>query len=450
MGLNVKQTGPADLTVFDDRDEIAEIRDLTLTFARFRPGGRLLINGTYPLFLYWMQYASHQDPERNAGSGGHVEIVSQSPDQVVLKCSGTTASGGCSSSVLLTIRRREPVRYVYSVRAVFDVVTKDGWLVTPNPTQGEVEFANVWPDGAFSPNPDDSKRYQACYVVTSRCVERIHHHHLETSDKHNIVMNSGDRFLWLLEEENPCLTLLSKTQVTAGVCSYMWDAHFAYKICDEGKDVVLPAGSHVEAEYELTSLDRNEAKAIVDRAVNRPAPELASIPLYVSVVNRFSETLQNTRTDLRYVWPWESEVGPGSGLVLDRTCGFDDSSSLKIESRGKGRSCWKATAIGPAFGGKHFVGGSRYELSAMVKTSDLAGSAMIAVRLHREGHGSVFDMNTYETFTSIQHLEGDTDWSVLKVITPPVSPFPDRLHLLLIQEGNGTTWFDNVFLEVLS
>ncbi len=451
MSLSVKQTGPADLTVFDGADLIAEIRGLKLTSAHFRPGGTALVGETVPLFLFWMQYANHQDPERNIGSGGKVEIVSQRPDQVMLKCSGTTASGACSSSMVLTIRcLQDPTHYVYSVQATLDVLSEQGWLVTPNPTQGEVEFVNLWPDGTFSPNPNDPKRYHACYLVTSASVERIPHHHLETSDKHNIVMNRGDRFLWLQEDENPCLTIRTENAVTAGLCAYMWDAHFGYKICTEGKEALLPAGTRFEAGYVLTSLDEKEAQPIVDRAVDRPVPDLATIPLYVPGVNDFTRTLQNVWTDWRYIWPWEAEGDSGSTRVLDTAFGFDDSTCLRIDSRGTGKSCWKLTTLGPAFGDKPFVGGSKYQLSAMVKTSKLQGKTMIAMRLHRESHGSVFDIQNYDTFTSDKTLQGDTDWRMLKLVTPPISPAPDRLHLLLIQQGIGTTWFDNVLFEVLS
>ena len=369
----------------------------------------------------------------------------------MFKCTGTTASVACSSSMVLTIRRlQDPVRYVYSIGATFDVLSEQGWLVTPNPTQGEVEFANIWPEGTFSPNPNEPKRYQACYLVTPGSVERIPHHHLETSDKHNIVMNRGDRFLWLNEDENPCITMLSEKIVKAGLCAYMWDAHFAYKICTEGKEVLLPAGSHFEAAYELTSLDETEAKSIVDRATDRRAPDLARIPLYVGGVNHFTRTLQNAGGDLRYIWPWEAEGDSVSTPVFDLGFGFDDTSCLKIDSRGNGTSCWKVTTLGPAFGGKPFVDGAQYQLSAIVKTRKLDGKSVIAVRLHRADRGSVFDLQNYETFTSGQTLQEDSDWRLVKVLTPPISPPPDRIHLLLIQEGSGTTWFDDVFFEALS
>jgi hypothetical protein len=451
VSLNVKKTASADIVILDDADQVAEIRDLKLTSARFRAGGSALIGETYPLFLFWMQYAHHEDPERNCGSGGKIEVVSQTPDQVVLTCEGTTASGECASTMVLTIRRLlDPTRYVYHVDASLDVRSDQGWLVTPNPSQGEVEFANLWPSGTFSPNPKDQKLYQACYHVSAAGVGRIPHHHVETSDKHNIAMSAGDKFLWIPHEENPCLTILSAETVTAGVCAYMWDAHFAYKICIEGKDVILPAGAHFEASYELGSIDEKEAESIIDKAVDKPAPELATIPLYVPGVNHFTRTLQNIGRDWRYVWPWETEGDAVSTPVFDLAYGFDDTSCLRIDSTGNGKSCWKVTTLGPAFGGKPFVDGAQYQLSAIMKTMKLEGKSMIALRLHRTGKGSEFDLQNYETFTSGLTLQGDADWRLVKVITPPVTPVPDRVHILLIQEGCGTTWFDDVFFEVLS
>lgn len=74
---------------------------------------------------------------------------------------------------------------------------------------------------------------------------------------------------------------------------------------------------------------------------------------------------------------------------------------------------------------------------------------MLAIRLHRENSGSVFNIDNYEVIASMHSLQGTSRWTKLEVITPPIFPAPDRLHLLLIQEGKGTTWFDNVLLEVL-
>jgi hypothetical protein len=451
VSLNARQTGPADFIVADGTEQIAEIRDLRLVFARFRPGGKTLIGSTYPLPLYWMQYANHQDPERHAGTEASVRLASLNSDKIVLECSGKTASASCLSKFLLSIRRTtDPVRYTYSVDARLDVLSDRGWLVTPNPTQGEVEFANIWPDSTFSPNRSIQKRYDACYVITPAGVERIPHHHLESADKHRIELNRGDRFVWLKEDENPCLELTSEQKVTAGVCAYMWDSHFAYKVCVDDNRFVIPAGTQFTAGFRLTSLDEREAEEIIRRAIDRPSPAIDSIPVYMNGVNRFSETILTIGEDRRFVWPWEQEAGENATLVRDQSCGFDDHASLRVSSQGPGTSCWKATTIGPAFGGAPFTGGSRYRLSVCVKTASLTGESLVAIRLHRENRGSVFDFQSYEVFESPVVLHGDTDWTLLEIITPPIDPAPDRLHLLLIQRGSGTTWFDNVLLETLS
>lgn len=443
MSLNVNASGPADVTIFDDGERIAEIRGLKLVFARFRPGGSALIAETVPMFLFWMQYANHQDPNRNAGTDGRIELVAQNEDEVVLKCFGTTASGACSSLVVLTIRRaKAPVRYVYSVLASLDILG-DGWRVTPNPTQGEVEFCNLWPEGSFSANPLDQKKYQACYLSTAAGVTIIPHHHFESPDKHNIPMNRGDRFLWLQENENPCLTIIAERGVTAGLCAYMWDAHFAFKVCTDGKDVLLPNGTHFEAAYELRSLDASEAGQIQARAKNQDI-DLDSVPLYIPEVNPCAQHFRNVGNDLRYVWPWESD---GDGADAGFT--FDDSACLGISSRGNSVSQWKLTTIGPAFGGKPFAAGCRYRVSTFVKASRLKGKVSIAVRLHRADRGSVFDLQNYETFFSEQTIQSDSDWSPLTFTTPMIFPAPDRLHLLLILEGSGTTMFRDVSFEVL-
>jgi hypothetical protein len=230
----------------------------------------------------------------------------------------------------------------------------------------------------------------------------------------------------------------------------MWDSHFAYKVCADEKSVVIPAGQQFTAGFKLTSLDRNEGETIVRRAISKPLPESDLMPLYVNGLNKFSETILNTGEDKRFVWPWERETEGPARLALDTSCGFDDQNSLRISSHGPGTSCWRATTIGPAFGGDPFVTGARYKLSARVKTASLSGDSLIAIRLHRENQGSVFDLQHYEVFESPPALRGDNDWTLLELLTPPIAPAPDRLHLLLVQRGSGTTWFDNVLLEMHS
>jgi hypothetical protein len=450
MGLTSRRTSNSGLLIHDGDELIAEIRSLNLVMARFRPGGNALIGSTVPLPLHWMQYANHEDPNRNAGSHAELTVARSSDDEIALDCKGSTASGACESLFSLRLTKAtEPVRYRYAVTARMEVVDESGWLVTPNPSHGEVEFANIWPDGTFVTAPHSRKRYSACYIVRGSDTLRIPHHHLESSDKHLIPMRQGERFLYALEDENLCLDLESGTAATAGVCAYMWDAHVGYKVCTGRKERTLPRGTRFEAEFSLSSIGREEAAAAIKHANDRSEPERSHLPVYVAGVNRFSETLDTSGLPMESAWPWEIEAGPASALSVDRQRGYDDAASLHIDLAGEGSASWKMTALGPAYGQPAFGDGRRYKLSAMVMSEQLSGRGSLSLRLHREGRGSVFNLRDYEQFTSDEQITGSCSWTRLEVLTPPISPPPDRLHLILTQTGRGKTWFDNALLEVI-
>ena len=448
MGLTAEQTAIDGLLVRDGPDLVAGIRSLRLIHARFRPGSDPFVVEEVPLPLYWMQYANHEDPERNAGFNARLRILHADAESISVECAGSTASGACSSLVSLTIiRTGEPVRYRYRIRARLEVVSGDGWTVTPNPDHGEVEFANLWPADAFVKVSGRRKRFQSCIVSGSGGILRIPHHHLESSDKHNIPMHPGDRFLWGVEDENPCLQLDSGGNIAAGVCAYMWDAHFAFKVASGNSPVRIGKGALFEAGYSIFSLDRTDAESLNANA-QAPASD-DSGPVYVDGVNRFSDTLHSPGVAQENVWPWAQEGAAGAELTLDRTRGFDDYFSLRIRRSVSGMSAWKSTSFGPDYGKAAFADGARFQLTARVMAGALKGYATIALRLHREGNGNLFQPETYEMFASPRAVSGSGDWDFLKVVTPPISPPPDRLHLLLVQEGVGESWFDNVLLEVL-
>jgi hypothetical protein len=440
--LSYEQTDGAGCIVEDGGERIAEIRSLRLVSARFRKGGRALIGPTVPLPLYWMQYADHEHPDRNAGSNGRVTLRSEHDDEIVIECKGTTASGSWSSTFILTIRRSVvPGDYEYIVDAALQVMSD--YTVTPNPFHGELEFANLWPEDVFVTDPKRTKRYRACIVDGATGPLRIPHNHLESSDKHDVPLRRGDRFLWAPEDENLCLTVETDRNVTAGLCAYMWDAHFGYKVCDTGVPVVLPGGGSYHARYRLTNIGPDVAGKLLEGAQDRPAPDVP--PIYVDGLNTFSATISSLEDDA--VWPWEQEGDARFSVDTDR--GFDDSHSLRIDSSASSTVCWKATTLGPAYGKPAFRSGSRFRLTGYVATENLEGNARIAIRLHREGHGSVFDLNDYELFSSDSGVSGTEDWRRLEVTSAPISPAPDRVHLLLIQQGMGTTWFDNILMEEL-
>lgn len=159
-------------------------------------------------------------------------------------------------------------------------------------------------------------------------------------------------------------------------------------------------------------------------------------------------------SDVPEAWPWETALSEGDPrsvtFTLDRTTGYGDERSLRIEASSLVHARWMATAFGPSYRKAPFPDRARYRLEARVRTALTGGAANLAIRLHREGEPGLFDPGSYEVHRSAGEVRGTSDWSRLVLLTPPVSPPPDRLHILLELRGSGSCWFDNVQLTVES
>jgi hypothetical protein len=350
----------------------------------------------------------------------------------------------------------DPPQYTYEIRAELEVGEKERWWITPNPSHGEVEFCNFWPEGIFSPDPSRPLRYNGCYLLSGGSVGKIPLHHVESSDKRNILLRRGDRLAWFLEEENPCFTLLSEDPATAGICAYMWDAHIAHRICEGDQPKELAGGTRLTAAFSISMMGRDQAGELVRRAKDLPSPEFYSIPAVLDGQHTFSVMCADAArlSGGADVWPWETEVGegdPGSvHFAVDQNTGFDDRQSVRIDATDPSRARWIATTLGPAFRKPPFPGSARFRLEAQVRTALLSGSAGIGLRLHREGGTGLFDPASYEVHRAAKGIGGTTEWTRLVLLTPPISPAPDRLHILLELHGIGTCWFDNVHLTAES
>lgn len=447
--LCIEQTGRADAILFDANEIIAEIHDLKLSNVRLQPSGRIIIGESVPMPLYWWQYANHQHPERNAGSNGRISIIKQNKDEISFRCQSQNQSGSAVSQYEVNVTYSYEIQsYVYTIAAKLVIPDGKNWVVTPNPSHGEIEFYNFMPKDVFSTDPKIRKRYQACFAKKSDQVLKIPHHHLETSDKSNIHLENGDKFFWALEEINPVIEILSDRKVNAGVCAYMWDTHFGYKICDQSVDVTLLGKQEFQVKFKLYSIDKKIAPAFIKDAQEPSAAEILDVPIYINGLNTFSQSLLDFPDQFGNFWQWtfESRSKDATGS-LDRHQGYSDQYSLKIENHQHAESAWIATSIGPAYGDEPIHEGVKLKLTAMVKTEDLTGKASIAIRFFKPGMGNIFDISDYHVIQSKIYLSGTQNWQKIEVITSPLSPAPERVHLLLRVIGKGMAWFDDAILE---
>jgi len=91
--------------------------------------------------------------------------------------------------------------------------------------------------------------------------------------------------------------------------------------------------------------------------------------------------------------------------------------------------------------------GARLKLSGWIKTEDVQGRAVLAIRFFKPGMGDIFDILDYQVVPSQDFLAGNQNWKKIEVITHPITPAPERVHLLLRLIGRGKAWFDDVILE---
>lgn len=450
-----QQTGPASGRILDGSLPIADIRDLQLCNVRFRPHGPVLIDDTVPVPLFWRQYHHHQDPERSAAGRGEVSVVQQEWDELLLRCTSTNESASIGSEYQLRLCYSEKHRsYLFRITALLTIPSGRRWLVTRNPDHGELEFCNLWPAQTFVTDPSLPKKYDACYVQRGAEVTAIPHHHLESADKHDIALAHGDRFLWALEDDNVVFEMMAGDAVAAGLCAYMWDAHFAYRCTTpEQPEIILQGFKEFAAEFALYAISRAGAADIVNRAVVGSSPEIADTPIYWPGLNSFNLSALDVQGQAAAVWPWSCESTAAADAkeicALDRRQGYSDSCSLRIHSPVPGRHRWLATTLGPAFGQAAFPDQARYRLTGYVKTEQVSTGSTLAVRLHRPGNGNLYNPNEYEHYYAMDMARDSRPWQKLTITTPRISPAPDRLHLLLEQNGSGTTWFDDVQLEIL-
>ena len=388
---------------------------------------------------------------RSAHAGGRIDATAGTGGGLLLQCSGTNASGAALSRCQLAVTAAPDGSVEYILRSTLAITGGREWRVTPHPHHGELEFLNLFPAEVFLPPHGRRKRYDGCFVVRGERVERIPHHHLESTDKHDIALEAGDVFCYLLENENPAVELLAGAQVSAGVCAYMWDAHFAVRVCPDGRDVLLRAPRDFTIAVRVFSIDAGRGRELAAAAVDAPCPDLERAPLAVRGLNTFSESFEAMADDAAQRWPWsfESDDADADG-TLDRSIGYSDSASLRIAQGTPAHSRWVASTFGPAFGGAAFPDRAVYRLSAWMRCSDTEGKARIALRLHREGCEGLFDPSTYEIFAAEIPLSGTCGWMQLAVETPCIAPRPDRLHLLLELEGRGDCHFDDVLFEEIA
>ena len=214
------------------------------------------------------------------------------------------------------------------------------------------------------------------------------------------------------------------SKVGAGHCWWAYDMHtmFSPTLVD-GK---IQPGRYV-SKVRYTGMAASEAKQRLDAAeFYKPVDTAVKIPVYAAGVG-FTE-----RFDKEVVLASPHQEHRLWAGVIDRTTGYDDTSSLRLDGP---TEAWCIT------GSSYFMSayGKRNLVTAWVKTKDVRGEGpTIGFRRWDTNEGSFYPSG----------ITGTTNWTrIAFVTTQPIDHW--GVTLFFRNSGTGTAWIDNVKIEPL-
>lgn len=141
-------------------------------------------------------------------------------------------------------------------------------------------------------------------------------------------------------------------------------------------------------------------------------------------------------------FPWQFS---GEGAVWDDTYGRGDSHCLKIENKSAGLTRWNTfQGDGEGYFMEPWTPCKGYRISCFVKTDSVkGGGSTLAVQYHIPNRTQITHIVT------ANKLNGSNDWTQLEIEVGPPPPDTGCLMIILQQDGSGTTWFDDLEVQLL-
>ena len=168
------------------------------------------------------------------------------------------------------------------------------------------------------------------------------------------------------------------------------------------------------------------------------------------VYERISSFEKGLRLDGTYEgtldpFPWKYS---GNGAEWDKTFGRTDTFSLKIDKKDTGLTRWNTfQGDGEGYFAEPWTPCKGYRVSCYVKTDSVTGrGSTVALQYHIPNSAQKYPIVTAKKVT------GTKDWTRLEIEVGPPAPSPPEIGCIMIilqQDGSGTTWFDDLKVELI-
>ena len=308
-----------------------------------------------------------------------------------------------------------------------------------------MDFDGYWP-GLYYPGQESNvadwrKKWQMFAFERSdgRYDEWVHSHHTASGIRY--VGQNG--IIAMLDEPsgNVVYRFLNKEGAYLQICHWGYDIHMILP----RESLVFKPRESMEMVYEIYDPSPEETAHILANLVKTPLTEaeLAELdkPAVVHGLHRFDISV--AENDAKY-FGWMKN---GTGAAWDKTTGYDDSFSLKLENKPGGETSSWSAIIGQEMFMAPLYGGKQYRLSFYVKTENLDGCVKASVKFHDPVwpgiHSAPHPFVAYWT----EEIKGAADWTKVELITPPAPKNVISSYIDIYLNGEGTAWVDNVLFE---
>lgn len=441
----VYKTPLYEYALYDGEEPIGYFSKQSLSFYEFKliPGvvsGRF---GNYGIGLY----AQNQYWGRESLTIKEFAVDTSDPTRFVMKVhAGQKMSGEKEDE--LDIESMLEVTWDAQLKCYSWWVTKKMTVLGGNTLkEGQVEFEDTYLTGTYA----DDQRYE--YFVR-KAADGNHYmaplNHDKSTDKIDWDYAKDGFWVACLDgKTNPALEWFEgRTEnLKSATCWLSQDIHHYWL----SKNGTFKVGETKTVKYRFVNYPYEKAKEILAKSKFRDLPNdpLKNYPMREWPLSRFDKNVYRITKVGVYAWcPSkgfdDQEFDPK--CIWDKTTGYDDSFSLKIDASDGEIHTWRCTAVDyqPSIPIK---GKSRF--SFMVKTKDLKGYARLVYR----------NVNPPTPPLISNPISGTNDWTRVSLDVPEgywLGANSDgyrtsgNTDLYFEVKGPGVAWFDNLLREIVA
>ncbi len=417
----------------------AVLKPVELREIRLAPGQKPLVAGVQ---LYWKM-----------GAVITTELVDilvrgRGSDCLIIEVVTRDPGGVATSRRIVTISYQPTTHsYRYEIKAHLDIHSPEFFDTADHSGGWQFEYCDPWYcdlPAPVAPFPGMwQTRHNRLLGETPEGVWQMPLNHLATGIP-SPQSFAPDGRLVLADDpgHNPAFAFVGDTagRTSIGVCNWGYDVHFVARY--EREELYRPI-------CETFRIERcPDADVAALMAAAAPIPPItyaghAELPIYERT-SSFARGLNLSEpspppTD---PWPW---LPAGEGTTWCKDFGRSDQYSLQISRQTQGVSEWTMNREGDGAWVERWTRATGFRISIYVATEEVEGrGACLAVRW------ALYNEAERYPYSCSQRIVGTREWTLVSVeLHGPPPPDASSICIALRQDGTGTTYFDDLEVQLL-